>query len=83
MIYAHFSEIEALKKGWLYVALLVDLGHQGTSTRRVVSIRSSNCNLLLILELYENCNFIRNVSIICSSVKVFWSGGHTYLCWLV
>ena len=61
------NAIEALKKGWLYVALLVDLGHQGASTRRVESIPSTNCNLLLILDLYENCNFITNVSIICSS----------------
>lgn len=51
----------------MYVALLIDLGHQGASTRRVVSIPSINCNLLLILDLYENCDFITNVSIICSS----------------
>ena len=72
----------ALKKGWLYIALLVDLGHQGASARRFVSNPSSNWNLLLILDLYENCNFITNVSLICSSVynvKVFWSGGHTYV----
>jgi len=68
------------EEGWLYVALLVDLGHQGASTRRVVSIPSTNCYLLLILDLCENCNFITNVSIICSSdITYKYFGVVTYL----